>query len=181
MQLSWLSSMILTVLAVFHAVGTVNAKATCGTDGEVISNDTFVYNDKTYRMVTRTCPGIAARRSLESRSRLIRPRQYDICSYDASIECADLTSDLSVASCIDLADALEDQGSANFALQSETSITFYTDYGDCNYEIVNYSEDDLAVCYYIVGELGLTIDDDCGQIGGGYGYDDSDLWYLEVY
>ncbi|KZS99606.1 uncharacterized protein LAESUDRAFT_816899 [Laetiporus sulphureus 93-53] len=181
MKLTYFASAVLAVLVVLPAAH-AEVKAACGTDGEVVSNTTFVHNGHQISVVTQSCPGFAQRRALERREPVLQEkRQLDICGYEATIECEDLGAEPLLASCLTLTDALEDLGTETFYSGPDTLTTFTDNAApDCVYGFANPTADYYYVCYETVGELGWVVADDCYSYGGGYGVVGTE-WYLEVY
>ncbi|CCM06601.1 uncharacterized protein FIBRA_08880 [Fibroporia radiculosa] len=197
MQLTWLSSAVFASFSLLSVVAaTTSVKEACGTDGEVVSTNTIVHNNKEFQVTTRTCPGFAAlsknttTRSIAGRTAVPNEkRQLLTCNTDCTVECADIADQPLYDYCVTLTDALEDLDGEYFLAPAQTLTTFNDD-GVCEYAYANLDVIEYEVCYYDVGYNGFRVADECfsdypySYTAGGYCvspevYEND--WILEVY
>ncbi|CCM06600.1 uncharacterized protein FIBRA_08879 [Fibroporia radiculosa] len=196
MQLTWFSVVVIASFVASAVRAAPNVKEACGTDGEVISTNTFVHNEKEYSVTTRSCPGFASLRgnvtdtqSIAGRAAMPKQkRQLVNCNIDCSVECEDIADQATENACYVLSEAVQAQDPDYFIAPAQTLTTF-SDGGECEYGYANLDVVEYEVCYEDIGNNGLRVAALCFDLDGiistgGYCVSpevaDND-WILEVF
>ncbi|GBE88534.1 predicted protein [Sparassis crispa] len=180
-----LQGVIAVIIALSVPVSSRKSGVEACDGGEVIATSSIAKEDAVISVATQTCPGILSTR----RSNRLSKRQYTLpCTSSCSMDCLNLGPYPNMSDCEFIASTLFNQtDSALFLAPSQTKTTF--SYSTCAMVFYNYDSIDYEVCYHMVGNAAIFVDNTCfaGPSGSNGGYciaapfEAYNQWQLEVY